>query len=69
MKAIKANLENRHDYQIRKLAWAASVLYAENVRPTKSNLLRKSNIRLCCLTEKEISRFVSLESEILRSHL
>lgn len=69
MKAIKVNLENRHDYQIRKLAWAASVLYAENVKPTNSNLLRKSNIRLCCCSEKEISRFVSLESEILRSHL
>lgn len=69
MKTIKANLENRHDYQARKLAWAASVLYDENVRPTKSNLLRKSNIRVCCLTEKEIFRFVSLKSEILRSHL
>lgn len=56
--AIQASVESRHDYQIRKLAWAARSLDAENIKPTKSNLLRRSNIRLCCLTEKEISRFV-----------
>ncbi|MNY07664.1 hypothetical protein D3C86_1404790 [compost metagenome] len=59
MKAIKANLENRHDFQIRKLAWAASALNIENISRTKSNLLRKSNIRVSYLTEEEISRFMS----------
>jgi len=59
MDVIKTNLENRHDYQVRKLIWAASALSAENISCTKSNLLRKSNIRLCCLTEKEMFRFMS----------
>ena len=59
MKVIKESLENRHDYQLRKLAWAANVLIAENKNRTKSNLLRKSNIRLCCLTDWEVSRFIS----------
>ncbi len=59
MKVIQSSLENHHDYQVRKLAWAASALNTENVSRTRSNLLRKSNIRVCYLTEQEISRFLS----------
>ncbi|NWB93472.1 TnsD family Tn7-like transposition protein [Pseudomonas agarici] len=59
IRAIKDNLENRHDYQLRKLAWAAKELMINNKSRTKSNLLRKSNIRICYLSEKEISRFIA----------
>lgn len=39
IKAIKDNLENRHDYQLRKLAWAAKELMIHKKNCTKSNLL------------------------------
>ena len=56
---IKENLETRHDFQVRKMAWAASVLIAEDKVRNRSNLLRKASVRVCYLKEEEIAMFFS----------
>lgn len=60
MAVIQQCVESQREYQIRKLAWASSELKAENKARTKSSLLRKSNIRVCYLSDRLLRRFLDL---------
>lgn len=58
IKVINDNLETIHDFQFRKVTWALEVLVAEKEVVNRSSLLRRANIRVCKLSEREISIFL-----------
>ncbi|WAH58843.1 TnsD family transposase [Pseudomonas silvicola] len=63
---LASSLESLHDYQCRKLEWAVKMLDAQNIECTRSNLMRRSNIRVLHLSEEEVVEITCRASEQFR---
>lgn len=59
---ISISLESQHDFQIRKIHWAAYTIVQQDLRLSPALLLRKASIRVLHITSKEIDECIKLYS-------